>query len=173
MERSHKDQIVADLSERLTRTDAIFVTDFKGLDVEAMSALRRKVSEAGGDYQVIKNTLLRIAAKETDLAQLTEMFIGNNALGTTNGDPASLAKALVDFAKNNEKLIIKGGILSGKVLSPSQINGIASLPTREVLLGILLGAMNAVPTKLVRVLNAIPSNLVYALSAIRDQKEEA
>ncbi|MBW2092232.1 MAG: 50S ribosomal protein L10 [Deltaproteobacteria bacterium] len=138
-----------------------------------MSNLRRQVREGGGEYRVVKNTLLSLAAKGTDTEQLSDLFVGNNALGTTTGDPVPLAKALVEFAKENEELVIKGGILSGKILNFEQIKRIGDLPSREVLLGKLLGTMNAVPTNLVRVFSSIISNFVYALAAIRDQKEQA
>ena len=173
MERSQKEKTVAELIEYFSNSDALYLTDFKGLNVEAIQVLRKKISEAGGQYRVVKNTLLRLAAKDTDVIKLEQYFVGNNALGTTSEDPAVLAKALVEFAKENNKLIIKGGILSGEVLTPEQVEQIASLPSREILLGIVLGAMNAVPTNLVRALNALASNFVYALAAIRDQKEEA
>ncbi len=105
--------------------------------------------------------------------KLSDMMTGNNALGFTYGDPAALAKALAEFAKTNDKFIIKGGALGEKILNPAQIKALASLPSREVMLSTLLGAMNALPTNMVRVLNAVPQKLVYALSAIRDQKEAA
>jgi large subunit ribosomal protein L10 len=92
-------------------------------------------------------------------------------LSATEDDPASLAKVLVEFAKANEKLVVKGGVLMDKPVTPEQIKAIADLPSREVLLATMLGAMNAVPTGFVRVLAAMPQGLVTALSAIRDQKE--
>jgi len=171
LDRSQKNQIVAELATRLKEVEVVILTDFKGLDVTKMSDLRRQVREVGGEYRVVKNTLLKLAAKGTDTEKLYDLFVGNNALGTTAGDPVPLAKALVDFAKNNE-LAIKGGVLSGKTLDIDQISRMGDLPSREVLLGMMLGAMNAVPTNLVRVFNGIISNFVYALAAIRDQKEQ-
>ena len=173
MDRNAKEKIKDELASHLAEVDTVIVTDFQGLNVASMDQLRRKVSEAGGSYQVVKNTLLRLAAKGTDAEKLSELYAGNNALGTTKEDPVSLAKALVDFTKENEMLSIKGGVLSGKVLDLSQIQSIATLPSREVLLAMMLGAMNAVPTGLVRVLNGVMANFVYALVAIKDQKEQA
>lgn len=172
VKRSEKEKVVADLSERLEGVSAVFVTDFSGLDVEKMTKLRRGVRDAGGSYQVVKNTLLRRITNGTELEKLTEMFTGNNALGFCQDDPVPLAKALVDFAKDNEKLVIKGGMLGAQVMAFEQIKALADLPSREVLLAQLLGTLNNVPGSFVRVLNAIPSKLVYALSAIRDQKEQ-
>ena len=172
MERTQKDRIVADLAERLAGAKTVIVTDFKGLNVGRMGLLRRQVAAAGGEYQVVKNTLLRLAAQNTSAAKLNDLLSGNNALGTTSGDPVSLAKALIDFAKDNQTLVIKGGVVSGKVVDVAQIGRLATLPSREVLLAQLLGTMNSVPTTFVRVLNAVISQLVYALAAVRDQKEQ-
>jgi large subunit ribosomal protein L10 len=167
-----KETVVGKLSEKLAACRVIFLTDFKGLKVDQLSNLRRKIREAGGEYEVAKNTLIRRAVQGTDSEPISDMLVGNNALTTTEDDPAALAKALVEFAKNQEKLVIKGGILAGRMVTFEQIKAIADLPGREVLLAGVLGAMNAVPTGMVRVLAALPQNLLYALAAIRDQKEE-
>ena len=173
MDRSQKQQIVTDLTARLGQLEAVILTDFKGLNVATISTLRRQVSEAGGQYQVVKNTLLKLAAEGTDAEKLGDLLTGNNALGMTEGDPVLLAKAIVDFAKVNENLVIKAGVISGQMIDTEQIMAMAALPSRDALLGKLLGTMNAVPTNLVRVLNALASNFLYALVAIRDQKEQA
>ncbi|MGL4209717.1 MAG: 50S ribosomal protein L10 [Candidatus Adiutrix sp.] len=173
MERKKKEEMVASLGQTFNTSQAVFVTDFKGIKMESLCALRLKVRSVGAEYQVAKNTLVKLAAKNTPVDGLTDMMLGNNALGYTTGDVAALAKVLSDFAKDNDKFVIKGGTLGEKVLSAAQIKALASLPSREVLLGTLLGTMNAVPTGLVRVLAAVPTKLLYALTAIRDQKEAA
>lgn len=173
MERSKKEAVVAQLSQDLAQAQAVIVTDFKGIPMDQLSALRVKLRAVGCEYQVAKNTLVKLAAEGTSLARLSDMMIGNNALGFTRQDPAALAKALSDFAKGNDKFVIKGGLLGEKVLSPAQIKALANLPSREVMLATLLGTMNAVPTNLVGVLAAVPRKLLYALSAIRDRKEAA
>lgn len=173
MKRQKKESVLADLSARLGQAQAVVVTDFKGLKVSQMSGLRRKISEAGGEYQVAKNTLINLAIKGTKMEVMSQLLTGNTALGFTHGDPATLAKALMDFAKTNDKLSIKGGAIGGRVLDPTQVKAIADLPSREILLATMLGAMNAVPTGLVRVLAAVPQGLLFALSAIKDQKAEA
>ena len=171
MKRSDKEQTVTQLVEVLSSARAVFFTDFKGLTVDELSDLRRKIGGTGSKYQVAKNTLIKRAAQGTAVEQITDLLVGNNALSTTDEDPASLAKVLVEFAKANEKLVVKGGVLMDKAVTPNQIKAIADLPSREVLLATMLGAMNAVPTGFVRVLAAMPQGLVTALSAIRDQKE--
>jgi len=173
MERSKKEQVVAELSQTLRESQAVIVADFKGLGMEQLSELRVKMRSSGSRFQVAKNTLVKLASKDTAMAQLDDLMVGNNALATTDGDPAAMAKALSEFAKTNDKFVIKGGVLGEKVLNQAQIKALASLPSREVMLGTLLGTMNAVPTGFVRVLAAVPQKLVYALAAIRDQKEAA
>ncbi|MDL2226186.1 50S ribosomal protein L10 [Deltaproteobacteria bacterium OttesenSCG-928-M10] len=173
MDRNKKEQVVAELAGIFKEAQAVIVTDFKGIRVETLRDMRIKMRAAGCDYQVAKNTLVKLAAKDTPMSHLSDMMVGNNAIGYTKGDPAALAKALSDFAKTNDKFVIKGGVLGDKVLNPAQIKALASLPSREVMLATLLGTMNAVPTSFVRVLAAVPQKLLYALSAIRDQKEAA
>lgn len=173
MDRNKKEQVVAELSQKLNAAQAVFVTDFKGIGMAQLSDLRLKLREAGAEYQVAKNTLVKLAAKGSTLEQLGDMMVGNNALGFTTGDPAALAKALSEFAKTNDKFVIKGGVLGEKTLNPAQVKALASLPSREVMLGTFLGTLNAVPTNFVRVLAAVPQKLVYCLAAIRDQKEAA
>jgi large subunit ribosomal protein L10 len=173
MERSKKEEVVAGLKRNFAEAQAVFVTDFKGINMEALTGLRVKVREAGCEFQVAKNTLVKLAARNTPLGQLDHLFVGNNALGRTESDPAVLAKVLTEFAKTNDKFIIKGGVLGEKTLTAAQIKALASLPSREALLAVFLGALNAVPTGFVRVLAAVPQKLLYALTAIRDQKEKA
>jgi large subunit ribosomal protein L10 len=171
LNRTEKEAVVAQLTVSLRESQATFVTDFKGLTVSQISNLRRKIGDAGGQYQVAKNTLVKLAAKGTGAEALADLLVGNNALGTTTGDPVVLAKALVEFTKGQDKFSIKGGVLKNKLVTFEQIKALADLPSREVLLASLLGTMNAVPSSFVRVLAAVPQKFLYALSAIRDQKE--
>ena len=171
MNRRQKEDVVADLSAALKDSQAVFLTDFKGLKVNELSGLRRKIGEAGGEYRVVKNTLFRLAAKGTGAQAVEDLVTGNNGMGMAKGDPVPVAKALVDYAKTNDRIVIKGGALGGKKLTFEQVKAMADLPSREVLLAMLFGTMNAVPTGFVRVLAAVPQKLVYALAAIRDQKE--
>lgn len=173
MDRNQKEQSVEALRISLTEAKAVFVADFKGLPMSSLGELRLKVRAVDGQFQVAKNTLIKIAAKDTQAESISEHMTGNNALGFTDGDVAALAKSLMDFARQNDKLVIKGGVLGDKPINAEGIKALASLPSREVLLATMLGAMQAVPGGLVRVLAAVPQKLVYALVAIRDQKEAA
>jgi large subunit ribosomal protein L10 len=172
VERLKKQSVVGELKEDFAKAQAVFVTDFKGLSMESLGGLRRKVRSSGGDYKVTKNTLVKLASKGTPIENLDALMVGNNALGITTQDPAALAKVLQDFAKEQEKFVIKGGILGQRVIDPAQIKALAALPSKEVLLSTLLGTMQAVPTSFVRVLAAVPKKLLYALVAIRDAKSE-
>jgi large subunit ribosomal protein L10 len=172
LNRQQKEEAVEKLTATLAEAQGFFLTDFNKLKVEQLGQLRNKVREAGGHYQVVKNTLLTIAVKGTESEKVTELLSGNNGLGWAMDDPAAVAKALVNFAKQNDKLVIKGGVLSGQVVNSEQVKAIADLPSREVLLATLLGTMNAVPTGFVRLLAAIPQKMLYALTAIKDQKAE-
>jgi len=168
-----KKQIVEDLHERLTKSKVVIVTDYKGLDVAAVTELRRQLRESQIEFQVVKNTLLVRAAADTDAALMQNQFKGPSAIALSYDDPVSPAKILTTFAKDNEKLEIRAGVMSGKVLDLAAIKALSNLPSREQLLAQLLSAMNGVPTSLVRVLAAVPQKLVYALQAIKEQKEAA
>ena len=142
-----------------------------GLDVTTINTLRRKLRDADIDYQVAKNTLLVRASEGTDVAAIKEHFVGPSAIAISYGDPVAPAKVLVEFAKENQKLGIKAGVMGKRMLDAAAIKSLASLPSREILLGQVLSAMNGVPTAFVRVLNGVTRNFLNVLTAIRDQKE--
>jgi large subunit ribosomal protein L10 len=124
------------------------------------------------EYTVLKNTLSRIALKNAGLESFAENFNGPTALAIENGDPVAAAKVLIEFSKEHAKLKLKAGMLGDKVLSIQEIKSLASLPSKEVLIGRLLGTLNAPMTNTVNVLSATTRSLVYALDAIRKQKEQ-
>ena len=173
MKLEEKQQITKDLHDRFARSAIIVVTDYQGLDVASISDLRRKLRESNIEYQVVKNTLLVRAAEGTEVALIKDHFKGPSAVAISYDDPVAPAKVLSQFAKDNNKLEIKVGILNGKVLDNQAIKALATLPSREVLLAHFLSALNAVPTSIVRVLAEIPRGLVNVLTAIKDQKEAA
>lgn len=172
MKLDEKKTIVADLQDRFTRSKLAIVVDYQGLDVQAITDLRRQLRDAGVEFQVVKNTLLRRAAADTAVNNLAEFFIGPSAVALSFDDPVAPAKVLTEFAKKNEKLEIKAGIMDAKTLDPNAIKALSNLPSREELLAQVLSAMNAVPTGLVRVLNAVPQNFMNVLQAIKEQKEQ-
>lgn len=171
MRLEKKQKITEDLHERFSKSAIVVVADYKGLDVSSMNALRRKLREEDIEFQVAKNTLLIRAAKDTEVALIEDYFKGPSAVALSYTDPVAPAKILAQFAKDNQKLEIKGGVLKNKVLDVDAIKALAKLPSREVLLGQLLAVLNEVPTAFVRTLAEIPRSLLNVLAAIRDQKE--
>jgi large subunit ribosomal protein L10 len=166
-----KQKITEDLHERFSKSVIVVVADYKGLDVSSMNALRRKLREEDIEFQVAKNTLLIRAAQDTEAALIEDYFKGPSAVALSYTDPVAPAKILAQFAKDNQKLEIKGGVLKNKVLDVDAIKALAKLPSREVLLGQLLSVLNEVPTSFVRTIAEIPRSLLNVLTAIRDQKE--
>lgn len=173
MDINQKKEIVTKLHEDLKKSAIVIVADYKGLNVASVTKLRSELTQENIDFRVIKNTLLRRASEDTDASLLTDMFTGPSAIAISYDDPVTPAKILSKFAETNEKLELKGGVMQGKVMDVAGIKALSSLPSREVLLGQMLSAMNAVPTGIVQVLAAVPRNLLNALQAIKDQKEAA
>ncbi len=173
MKLEAKQQITEDLHDRFARSAIIVLTDYKGLDVISINELRRKLREANIEYQVVKNTLLVRAAEDTEIALIKDHFKGPSAVAISYDDPVAPAKVLTQFAKENDKLEIKVGVLNGKVLDVQAIKALAMLPSREVMLAHVLSTINAVPTSFVRVLAEVPRSLLNVLTAIKDQKEAA
>jgi large subunit ribosomal protein L10 len=169
----NKKAIVKALNERLGRIQVAILTDYKGLDVAAINDLRRKLREENVEYQVVKNTLLLRAAEGTDAALLKDYFVGPSAVALSYEDPVAPAKVLTQFAKDHEALEIKAGVMEGKVLDLTDLKALADLPSREVLLGQLVGVLNNVPTSYVRLLAEVPRQMLNVLTAIKEQKEAA
>jgi len=128
--------------------------------------------QSGIAFQVVKNTLARRAADDTNIEAAKSLFTGPVAVAYGN-DPVAMAKALSDFAKSNEDLAIQGGVLDGKLMDKAQINALALLPSREVLLAKMLGSMQSPITGFVRTLSEVPASFVRTIAAIRDQKQAA
>ncbi len=173
MARPEKEAIVAELKEKLEQSKAAILTEYRGLNVAAMTELRRLMREQGLEYRVVKNTLTRFAAQELGLDDLEPYLEGPTAIAFSFEDPVAPAKVIMDFAKEHKQLEVKAGLLRGKVIQPEGVKELADLPPREVLLAQVLGGLQAPIAGLVGVLNGAPRNLVYVLEAIRKQKEEA
>jgi large subunit ribosomal protein L10 len=171
--RTEKQAIVEELHEKFAASKVVIVTDYKGLDVTALNSLRRKLRDAEVEYKVVKNTLLTRAADSTDAALIADSFKGPSAVALSYEDPVAPAKVLTDFAKENDNLEIKIGVMDGKVMDAAGIQALSSLPSREVLLAQVLSAMNGVPTAAVRTLNAIPAQLLNLLTALKEKREAA
>jgi len=173
LDREKKEQVVAELHDKLKRASATILTDFKGMTVAEMDQLRDALAAENIEYQVVKNTLLRLASQDTDAAALKPLLKDTNAVAIGYLDPSVPARILKKFNKSNEKLKIKGGSLGSRLLDFNQVFVLAEPPSREELLAKLLGTLNAVPTSLVTVLSGVPRAFVSVLSAIKDKKESA
>ena len=172
MERAKKEQVVADLHQKLQRASATILTDFKGLTVGEITDLRNALAAEHVDYCVIKNTLMRLASQDTSAAILQPLLVGTCAVAISYGDPSIPAKIIKKYTKTNDKLKVKAGALGKSLLSVDEVGTLADLPPREELLGKLLGTFKAVPTGLVRVLSEVTRSFVGVLAAIQQQREQ-
>ena len=172
MNKESKSQIVAEMHDKLARAQAAFLTDFRGMNVEKATELRNELRKAGVEYRVVKNTLLELASRDTDKTALAAHFSGPTAIALTYTDPVAAAKVLSKFAKEQQAVFkLKAGVLSGKPLSVQDIQSLADMPSREVLIAKLLGTLQAPTTNFVGVLAAVPGSFVRALNAIKNKKE--
>lgn len=173
MDRGTKEQVIAELHDKLKDFKLAVLTGYIGMDVAKMTALRVALRRTNTELRVVKNSLLTIAARETDFSALEGHFRGPLAVAITQGDVVESTKALVDFAKKNANLEIKAAMMNGKSLSREQLVVLAELPSREVLIGKLLSLMVGVQASFVNVLSGVPRNLVGVLNAYREKKASA
>ena len=173
-----KQAVVAQLKEQLESAKGVVLTSYKGLTVAQDTELRRELREAGVSYHVVKNTMLRIAAKEAGIEGIEEHLEGTTAFAFSTEDAVAPAKVICGFIKKNkledaEVLTVKVGMVEGKVIGVDEVKALAALPSREELIAKLLGSMNAPISNTVNVLQGVIRNAVYVLDAIRSQKESA
>jgi large subunit ribosomal protein L10 len=172
LNREEKERQVAWLREQFQNTRGLVLTDFQGLTVKEMTALRSELRSRGIAFKVLKNTLARLAYQGTDVAAIEAYLVGSRAAAWTNSEDAvpGLAKTLMDFAKTHPKFELIGGVLKGKTLDPPALEALSALPSREVLLGKLLGTMIAPVSAFVNTLAAVPRSFLNVLKAIEEQK---
>lgn len=170
LHRKEKERVVTELKEGLGRACGTFLVDYQGLNVEALTKLRRELTEAGIEFQVVKNRLLLIACQDTQTAVLRDYIVGPCALAITYDDVVMPAKVLTKFSQDYEALEIKIGQIQGTVVELLAIKRLARLPSREVLLSQLLFSLSNVPIFFIRTLSEIPRRLVNVLEAIKGQK---
>ena len=170
--KAEKVAIVAEVREKFQSSEAVVLTEYRGLNVTDLAVLRNAMRDAGGEYKVYKNSLVRFAAKELDL-EIEELLVGPTAIAFTgtrpdgkDGDPVSVAKALANFSKGNENLVIKGGMLDGKLLTTDEIVALSKIAPREELLAKLAGGMAAPMQQMAGLLKAVPQKFAFALSAL-------
>ncbi|MCL2379374.1 MAG: 50S ribosomal protein L10 [Coriobacteriia bacterium] len=165
--------VVAEIKERFVDCPNVLLVDYRGLDVQAVSQLRRELRESGGDMVVYKNTLTQIAMRELALPSMEEMLEGPSAFVFAQGDPVTSAKVLANFAKENEALELKGGLVQSQVIDSAGLKALATLPSRDELLAKLLGTISNPARGMATVLSGSARGLVTALSALQEQKEAA
>lgn len=170
MARPEKEAAVQEVIEKLSKSKTVVLADYRGLNVQEVTELRKLMRDAGIDYKVFKNTLTSRAAKAANIEGLDEYLSGPTAMAFSYDDYAAPAKILFDFAKNHKKLELKAGILDGKVISLESVKSLSELPSREVLLGKLAGLFQAPMRGLVTVLSGPLRNFAYAVEAVRKQK---
>jgi large subunit ribosomal protein L10 len=174
--RAEKVAVVEEVRERFQSSSAALLTEYRGLDVTALAELRRALRDAGSEYKVYKNTLVRFAARDAGL-ELEELLTGPTAIAFvgqrpdgTDGDAATVAKALRDFGRTYPALVIKGGVMAGSPLTADQAKALAEIQPREVLLSRLAGGFAAPMQKFAGLLEALPRNFAYGLKALIDQQ---
>jgi len=173
--RPEKVAVVDEVRERFDQASAALLTEYRGLDVAAIGTLRRALREAGGEYKIYKNTLVRLAVRQAGL-DLEDLLVGPTAIAFVGdrpdgapGDAVLVAKALRDFARTNPSLVVKGGVMDDKTLSPEDARALADVAPRDVLLARLAGAFAAPMQQFAGLLQALPRNFAYGLQALIDQ----
>lgn len=168
---NQKQQQVEKLREKILKAKSIILVDYRGLTVEEDTDLRNKLRKANLEYKVIKNTLILFAVRDGDLKELSEYLNGPTAVAFSFDDEMAPSKILAEYAKKNEKLELKGGIVDGKIVNANEIKIIATIPPKEVLISKLMGSLNAPASGLVNVLNGNIRGLVVALNAIAQKQK--
>lgn len=170
MPKQEKVDLVTKMHEDIQNSDALVMTDYRGLTVSEITDLRRSLRDAGTTYAVVKNTLFELAAKDQVKEDVTPLLVGPTAVAFVRQDPIASAKALVEFARTHKALEIKGGYVDGQVMSAAEITALSKIPPKEVLISQMLGAFQSPITGFVGTLQGIMSQFVFTLQAVADQK---
>jgi large subunit ribosomal protein L10 len=165
-----KQAVVTEVAAQVAKAQAIVLAEYRGLEVGSMTELRRRARRSGVYLRVLKNTLARRAVKDTPFSKLAEAMTGPLIYGISS-DPVAPAKVMNEFAKGNEKLVIRGGAMPNAVISAKEVAALASMPSREELLSKLMGTMQAPIAQFVRTLNEVPSRFVRTLAAVQSAKQ--
>jgi large subunit ribosomal protein L10 len=173
LERREKELVIADLHKQVEKFKAVVLTNYRGLKVEQMSQLRNRLREEKISFNVVKNTLMKLASKGTDLEKLNDYFEGPTAVAIAYGDPIPLAKILSDFQKTQPLLQIKAGLVEGRVTPPEEVKALASMPSREVILAQVLQEIQTPGAQLAGVLNSVLQQVANVIQARVDQLAES
>jgi large subunit ribosomal protein L10 len=168
-----KEKMLEEIAEDLKQAELVIVTDYRGLNVKNINSLRGKLRSEKCRYRITKNTMNRLACRQAGFEMLESLFEGPTAIAYSSADPVAAAKIFIDFARENEALVVKGGMLSGQMLDPASIKALGEIPPREVLLAMVVGGFQSPISGLVGVLQGTLRQLVYTVDAVRQQKESA
>ncbi|NIP31119.1 MAG: 50S ribosomal protein L10 [Candidatus Dadabacteria bacterium] len=172
LSKAAKQEIINDLSKTFKSAPSMFVVEYKGLNVGEMEILRKQLKQADAELKVVKNTLLKRASLKTDIEQINDLFIGPTAVAICEKDSPKIAKIFIKSTGDFPSLKIKGGIIEGKVVNPSEIEEISKLPSREELIAKFIGLLSAPMSNVVGTLKQMQTKVVYALNAVKDKKTE-
>jgi large subunit ribosomal protein L10 len=172
LNRGEKEAVVAEVGAQVASAQAIIVAEYRGLEVGAITLLRKQARESGVYLRVLKNTLARRAVAGTPFEGLSDQLVGPLIYGMSQ-DPVQCAKVLSEFAKSNDKLVLKAGAMPNKVIDTVGVKALATMPSREALLAQLMGTMQAPVAKFVQTLNEVPARFVRTVAAVRDEREKA
>jgi large subunit ribosomal protein L10 len=167
-----KKEVVAELSARLAKAQTVVLAEYRGLPVGDITALRSKARASGVYLRVLKNTLARRAVQGTPFEKLADQMVGPLAYGISD-DPVAAAKVFHTYAKGNDKLVIKGGMMPNHLMTAKEVGSLATMPSRDELIAKVMGTMQAPIATFVRTLAEVPSKFVRTVAALRDQKEKA
>jgi large subunit ribosomal protein L10 len=173
LNRKEKEQVISDLGERVKGFRAAVLTNYRGLNVEQLNHLRQRLREEKISYHVVKNTLMKLASKGTDLEKVGNYFEGPTAIAISYGDPVLLAKILSEFVKTQPSLEIKVGLIQGKVASPEEVKALATLPSRQVLFAQILGGIQGPAIQLGAVIYNAIQQVLGIIQARADQLAES
>jgi large subunit ribosomal protein L10 len=166
-----KQAVVGEVSAELAKAQAVVLAEYRSLQVSEMTELRKRARTSGVYLRVLKNTLVRRAVADTPFKGLADKMVGPLAYGISS-DPVAVAKVLHEYAKANDKLVIKGGAMPNVVMSPSEVGDLARMPSRQQLLATLMATMQAPVATFVRTLNEVPGKFARTMAALRDQREK-
>jgi large subunit ribosomal protein L10 len=172
LSKAAKNDIVKRFSEVFKANPSVMLVEYKGLTVAELEGLRSNLKDADTEFKIVKNKLLKIAAKDTEIEQINDLLVGPTAIAVCESDPTAAAKVFVKTAKDLPLLVIKGGVVEGNMVSVDDITAISKLPSRQEMMAQLLGALSSPMSNLLGAFTQMQSKLLYALEAVKDAKEE-
>ena len=170
LNKQEKGVLIADLKDKFSRAKAVVFTDYKGMTVAELTQLRILLRKSSLDYGIVKNTLAKIASRDTDVSVAEDYFKGPIGIAVGYDDPVLVVKKILEFAKGNDKLQVKGAVVEGKFCEPKEVREIAALPSREILLSMLAGVFQAPLSQMAGVLTATVTSFAYAVEALNNKK---